>query len=61
MTKYYCDICGKEIPEPTRIDVIMSPDSIVECDLCSDCNGAIRTARENAEIKIVHEMRRKSR
>ena len=57
MTKYYCDICDKQIPAPNLIEVLVAPNNVIEFDLCSDCKKAIKKAKEDAEIKTVNELR----
>lgn len=58
MTKYYCDICNKQIFVKNPIRVLVAPSVYQEYDVCNDCSKAIDEAKNKAEIEIVKELRR---
>lgn len=42
--KYYCDICGKEMPNKTRnVVVYHAVDVVDQYDCCMDCLAEIRS------------------
>lgn len=59
MTRYYCDICNKEMYVSSLTKVLIAPSVIQEYDVCGDCKKAINNAKNTAEIEVVKELRRK--